>query len=71
MTLTDLVPAPATPSTTARSGAIVYPLVRSLAELSGSVPNGPTRRRFGAYLSFTSLQINGVTGAMFATAMAA
>jgi DASS family divalent anion:Na+ symporter len=71
MTLTDLVLAPATPSTTARSGAIVYPLVRSLSELSGSIPNSPTRRRLGAYLSFTSLQINGVTGAMFATAMAA
>ena len=71
MALTDLVLAPATPSNTARAGGVLFPIVRSLSSLSGSEPDGETRRRLGAYLTMSAFQVNAVTSAMFATAMAA
>ncbi len=71
MALTDLVLAPATPSNTARAGGVLFPIVRSLSTLSGSEPEGGTRRRLGAYLTLSTFQVNAVTSAMFATAMAA
>lgn len=71
MALTDLVLAPATPSTTARAGGVVYPIVRSLAVVNGSEPTSTeSRRRLGSYLMMSSLQVNTVTAAMFVTAMA-
>lgn len=71
MVVTDLVLAPATPSNTARAGGVVFPIIRSLAEVQGSTPETPqSRRRLGAYLSMTSVQANTVTSAMFLTAMA-
>ncbi|MDY6807968.1 MAG: anion permease [Actinomycetota bacterium] len=71
MAVTDLILAPATPSNTARAGGVVYPIIRSLAELEGSRPdNDESRKRLGAYLLLTALQVNVVTSAMFITAMA-
>lgn len=71
MALTDLVLSPATPSTTARAGGVVYPIVRSLAVVNGSEPtSNESRRRLGSYLLMTSLQVNTITAAMFVTAMA-
>lgn len=71
MALTDLVLAPATPSNTARSGGVVYPIIASLSREQGSTPDDPaSRRRLGAYLALTSVHINAVTAAMFLTAMA-
>lgn len=71
MALTDLVLAPATPSTTARAGGVVYPIIKSLASLNDSEPSPEqSRKRLGAYLSLTSIQVNIVTAAMFVTAMA-
>lgn len=69
-TLTDLVLAPVTASNTARTGGIIFPVVRSLAREFDSEP-GPTARKIGAYLLFTAFQVNIVTSAMFLTAMAA
>jgi DASS family divalent anion:Na+ symporter len=69
--LTDLVLAPATPSNTARSGGVLYPIIASLSEQAGSRPDEGTRRRLGAYLTVTAMGVNVVTSAMFATAMAA
>ncbi|MFB9896228.1 DASS family sodium-coupled anion symporter [Planobispora takensis] len=69
--LTDLVLAPATPSNTARSGGVVYPIIVSLSEQAGSWPDEATRRRLGAYLTITAISVNTITSAMFATAMAA
>ncbi|MFC4056678.1 DASS family sodium-coupled anion symporter [Planomonospora corallina] len=69
--LTDLVLAPATPSNTARSGGVVYPIIASLSEQAGSRPHDGTRRRLGAYLTITAISVNTITSAMFATAMAA
>jgi divalent anion:Na+ symporter, DASS family len=69
--LTDLVLAPATPSNTARAGGVLFPIVRSLSQVSGSHPDPETRRRLGAYLTISAFHVNCVTSAMFATAMAA
>lgn len=71
MIATDLVLAPAIPSNTARAGAVVYPIVRSVAEAYGSRPGDGTARRMGAFLIESSFQGNLITSAMFLTAMAA
>ncbi|MEP9393572.1 anion permease [Gordonia sp. VNK1] len=71
MAVTDLILAPATPSNTARAGGVVYPIVRSLAILEDSTPESDaSRRKLGAYLLLTALQVNVITSAMFVTAMA-
>lgn len=67
--LTDLVLSPATPSTTARTGGLVYPIFRSIAITLGSEP-GPTARRLGAFLSVLLYQISMATGVLFITALA-
>lgn len=67
---TDLMIAPATPSNTARGGGVIFPIVRSLSASYGSEPDdGP--ERIGSFLTQCAFQINAVTSAMFATAMAA
>lgn len=68
---TDLLLAPAMPSNTARSGGVVYPLVRAVAEACGSRPDADTRRRAGAFLMLSSFQATVITSAMFLTAMSA
>jgi divalent anion:Na+ symporter, DASS family len=71
MALTDLILAPATPSNTARCGGVVYPVVASLSQLEDSYPEPEeSRKRLGAFLTLTALQVNTVTSAMFLTAMA-
>ncbi|KJF24466.1 Inner membrane protein ybhI [Rhodococcus sp. AD45] len=71
MALTDLILAPATPSNTARAGGVVYPIIVSLSKLEDSNPEPEeSRKKLGAYLLLTSLQVNVVTSAMFITAMA-
>ena len=71
MAVTDLVLAPATPSNTARAGGVVYPIIRSIAEVQGSTPEtDESRKRLGAYLTFTAAHVNVITSAMFVTAMA-
>lgn len=67
---TDLVLAPAIPSITARAGAVLYPIVRSVAEAYGSRPETGTERRVGAFLLQSTFQGHLVTSAMFLTAMA-
>ena len=71
MIATDLVLAPAIPSITARAGAVIYPIVRSVAEGFDSRPGDGTERRIGAFLILNSFYGNLVTSAMFLTAMAA
>lgn len=67
--ISDLIIAPATPSNTARTGGIMYPITRSLASAFGSEPDG-TRRKIGAYLIQVIAQTSAVTSAMFMTANA-
>ena len=68
--LSEYVFSPATPSTTARGGAIVYPIARSLASAFDSEP-GPTAKKIGAYLMQVGFQSNCVSGSLFLTAMIA
>ena len=65
----DLALAPLTPSNTARSGGIVFPIIRAIPALYGSLP-GPTARRLGAYLMWTAFAAMCVTSSMFVTALA-
>ncbi|WP_214659254.1 DASS family sodium-coupled anion symporter [Candidatus Formimonas warabiya] len=67
MALSDLIVSPATPSNTARSGGIVYPIFKSLAVALGSVP-GPTAKKIGAYLTALEYQNSLTSHAMFITA---
>lgn len=69
ITLSDFVISPATPSSTARAGGILYPIIQSLSNALGSEP-GPTARKFGAYIMQVEYQANAITCALFMTAMA-
>jgi DASS family divalent anion:Na+ symporter len=68
--LADLVLAPGIPSGAARTGGVMFPVVKSLASAYGSEP-GPTANRIGAFLMLSAYNIHGVTCAMFMTAMVA
>lgn len=68
--LTDLLMAPGIPSNTARNGAIVYPVVLSMARAYGG-EKSQTLRRFGLFLTQVSFQSGIITSAMFLTSMAA
>jgi DASS family divalent anion:Na+ symporter len=67
--LTDLIISPATPSNTARTGGMVYPIFQSAAVALDSLP-GPTARRVGAYLTLVLYYASFTTGYTFLTAMA-
>lgn len=66
--ITDLVLAPATPSNTARTGGIVFPIMRSIAASLGSTP-GETSRRLGAYMAVMLYSVSLTTGYIFITAI--
>ena len=66
---TEAVLATVIPSTGARSGGIIFPITKSLAEVYDSTP-GPTARRLGAYLMTTVYQCNVVVCAMYLTGQA-
>ena len=70
ITLSDFVISPATPSSTARAGGIIYPIIRSLSSALHSEPDDGTARKFGAYIMQIEYQANASTCAMFMTAMA-
>ena len=70
MVATDLVLAPAIPSNTARSGGVIFPILRSIAASYGSEPDDDTARKLGAFLIMPSFQGTVITSAMFLTAMA-
>ncbi len=67
--ITDLLVSPATPSNTARTGGIIYPIFRSLASTLGSEP-GESSRKLGAYLTILLYHVSLSTGMLFLTAMA-
>ena len=66
---TDAVLATIIPSTGARSGGIVFPIAKSLAEAYDSRP-GPTAGRLGAFLMTTLYQADVIVCAMFLTGQA-
>ncbi len=65
----DALLAPFTPSNTARSAGMIYPVIRGIPELYGSTP-GPTARLMGAYLMWVAFATTCVTSSMFLTALA-
>jgi len=67
--LSDLALSPATPSNTARTGGIIYPIIRSIAESLGSTP-GETGRKVGSYLTVLCYSLSLTTGYVFMTAIA-
>ena len=69
LVISDFIISPATPSNTARSGGIMFPIVRSLASAFGSEP-GPTARKIGSYILVTSFQADAPIAAAFLTACA-
>ena len=66
---TEALLATVIPSTGARSGGIIFPIAKSLAEAYESRP-GPTARRLGAFLMASVYQCNVVVCAMFLTGQA-
>ena len=69
LSLTDMVLASVIPSNGARSGGVVLPVARSVAELYGSYP-GPTSALIGSFLMTGVYQSICVTAAMFMTGQA-
>jgi DASS family divalent anion:Na+ symporter len=67
----DLILAPATPSSTARSGGVIYPITKVLAHKFQSFPQDTSRKKMGAYLIMCMSHINDITGTLFITAYAA
>ena len=68
--LTDAAIAPAFPSNTARGG-VLFPIVLSVAQGSGSRPDDPKGRRLGGYLMFCSMAGLAVSSALWMTATSA
>ena len=65
--LTDAMIAPAFPSNTARGG-VLYPIILSLAQNSGSMPDDEKNRRMGGYLMFCGMASLSVSSALWLTA---
>ncbi len=68
--LTDAAIAPAFPSNTARGG-VLFPIVLSVAQGSGSKPDDPEGRRLGGYLMFCTMASLAVSSALWMTATSA
>lgn len=66
---TDMVLASVIPSNGARSGGIIFPIAKSIAETYDSRP-GPTARRLGAFLCVLLYQCDVIVCAMFLTGQA-
>lgn len=63
----DLAIAPMIPSLTARGGGIIYPLLKSLAEIFTGNSHDP---KMGAFLTLSAFQGMAITSCMFLTSMA-
>ena len=70
VTFADVVLSPFTPSNTARSGGTIFPVIKNLPPLYGSLPNDPSSRRIGGYLMWTAIAATCITSSMFVTALA-
>ena len=70
LALADLVLAPGIPSGAARTGGVIFPVVKSLTITFGSEA-GPTAGRIGSFLMLSAYQVHAVTCSMFLTSMVA
>jgi DASS family divalent anion:Na+ symporter len=68
---TELFLAPAIPSSTARSGGVILPILHSLASTYKSEPYDASSARMGSFLIKVAAQSSCITSAMFLTSMAA
>lgn len=70
LAISEVLLAPVTPSNTARGGAIMHPVMKSIATSYDSVPEKGTEKRMGKYLALVNYHSNPITSAMFITATA-
>lgn len=70
LALADLVIGPVTPSNTARGGAIVHPIMKSIALSFDSDPEKGTEGKIGKYLALVNYHANIITCCIFVTATA-
>lgn len=70
LVVSEVILAPVTPSNTARGGAIIHPIMRSIAHNFNSDPETKTQNKIGKYLALVNYQINPITSGMFITATA-
>jgi len=68
--LIDVMLAPFTPSNTARTGGIIFPIIKNLPPLFRSFPNDPSSRRIGGYLMWMMVVATSVSSSMFMTGTA-
>jgi L-tartrate/succinate antiporter len=68
--LSDVILAPVTPSNTARSAGMIFPIIRGLPPLYDSRPYDPSARRIGAYIMWIGFATSCVTSSLFLTALA-
>ena len=66
--IADTILAPFTPSSTARSGGTIYPVIKNLPPLYDSKPDDPSMRRIGSYLMWVAIATVCVTSSIFITA---
>jgi len=57
LTFSEVLIAPAMPSTTARAGGVFLPIIKSLSLSAGSEPSSPSAKRLGAYLVQNQFQV--------------
>jgi DASS family divalent anion:Na+ symporter len=69
--LSDLVLAPAIPSSTARCGGVLLPIVQGISATLDSHPHSPSAGRLGRYLNLLAFHGTVFSSTMFVTAMAA
>jgi len=67
--LSDVLLAPFTPSNTARSAGMIFPVIRNIPELYGAGTDQPARQ-LGTYLMWVAFATTCVTSSMFVTALA-
>ena len=70
LAISELVIAPVTPSNTARGGAIIHPIMLSIAKSFGCTPDNGNTNKIGKYLALVNYHANPITSAMFITATA-
>ncbi|CAD7702689.1 unnamed protein product [Ostreobium quekettii] len=68
LVISEFLLGPGVPNVASRSGAILLPIIRSMAEICGSKPSNGTEKKLGAYLMVTCFQTAAVTSATFLTA---
>ncbi|KAF1682063.1 transporter [Veillonella sp. R32] len=69
MAIVDLIISPATPSNTARSGGIIYPIFRSISSTLNSEPENDSKK-IGSYFTMLQALVSFTTAGIFITACA-